>query len=62
MAEERNLFAEVEEVEQLVRSQITALAEFRAEVISRLDTIVTLLEPPKPATTVVLTIGKPIPQ
>lgn len=56
--EERTLFAEVEEVEQLVRQVIAKQKEQDA----KLDQILAGLSPPKPAESLVLTLGAPVSQ
>jgi len=58
-AAERNIFEEVEEVEQLVSANGKKLDT----VLSLLNQVVAALEPPvKPAASLVLTLGKPVPQ
>ena len=66
MSAERNIFEEVEEVEQLVIANGKKLDKLDSKLdtaLGLLNQIVALLEPPvKPAVTLVLTLGKPVPQ
>jgi hypothetical protein len=66
MREDRNIFAEVEEVEQLVlalqKSQLATLkeiADFRTEVLQRFDQLDKVLEPELPAETISISLGQP---
>jgi hypothetical protein len=63
--EERNLFEELDEIEQAVGSLAQKqqdLLNGQDRVISLLEEILTLLNPPAVAAKLVLTLGKPISQ